>query len=190
LASLTIVSLEITKGTKGDSPILERLLKKIPNGRGCFYADPAYLSRKNCKMVYGKGRKPFIKPKKNTQAKKKGCQAWRDMVTLYLEDKESFMKRYHNRSRVESVYSVLKTCFGNHLSSKKKPMQRRELYLKAIAYNIGRVNFHQVRKALRLMSRQCQHQPGCKPRQIHLTLPRDRGEAVTRSKLPFLSCHL
>jgi len=126
-------------------------MRQIPNGRGCFCADPAYLSRKNCKMVYEKGRKPFIKPKRNTQAKKKGCQPWRDMVTLYLEDKASFMKRYHNRSGVESIYSVLKTCFGNHLSSKKRGMQRRELYLKAIAYNIGRVNLHQVRKGLRLI---------------------------------------
>ncbi|GBC75004.1 hypothetical protein HRbin06_00313 [archaeon HR06] len=122
-------------------------MKKIRKGRGVFCADPAYLSRKNCKMVYEKGRKPFIKPKKNTKVNKKGCQAWRDMVTLYLEDKASFMKRYHNRSGVESIYSVLKTCFGNHLSSKKRRMQRRELYLKAIAYNIGRVNFYQVTKA-------------------------------------------
>lgn len=146
---MTIVSLEVTKGTKGDSPILERLLKKIPNGRGCFCADPAYLSRKNCKMVYEKGRRPFIKPKRNTQAKKKGCQPWKDMVMLYLEDKTSFMKRYHSRSKVESVYSVLKTCFGNHLSSKKRSMQRRELYLKAIAYNVGRANLHAVRESLR-----------------------------------------
>jgi len=136
----------VTKGTKGDSPILERLMKKIPNGRGCFCADPAYLSRKNCKMVCEKGRKPFIKPKRNTKVNKKGCQAWRDMVMLYLEDKKSFMKRYHNRSRVESVYSILKTCFGNHLSSRKRRMQRRELYLKAIAYNIGRVNLHTIKK--------------------------------------------
>ena len=102
-------------------------MRRVPKGRGDFCADPAYLSRKNCKMVYGKGRKPYIKPKRNTLAKKKGCQAWRDMVTLYLEDKESFMKRYHNRSKVESVYSILKTCFGNHPSFRKRRMQRREL---------------------------------------------------------------
>jgi transposase len=149
LASLTIVGLEVTKGTKHDSPILERLMKKVPDGKGSFCADSAYLSRKNCKMVYGKGRTPFIKPKKNTRMNKKGCQPWRDMIALYLEDKKAFMKRYHDRSKVESVYSVLKTCFGNHLSSKRRSMQMKELYLKATAYNIGRVNLHQVKMRLK-----------------------------------------
>jgi transposase len=69
------------------------------------------------------------------------------MIKLYLEDKKTFMKRYHGRSRVESVYSILKRCFGNHLSSKRRSLQRRELHPKAIAYNIGRVNFHTIKKA-------------------------------------------
>lgn len=70
------------------------------------------------------------------------------MITLYLGDKKSFMKRYHGRNRVESVYSILKTCFGNHLSSRKRRMQRRELYLKAIAYNVGRINLHTIKKTV------------------------------------------
>lgn len=127
---------------EGGPPILKRLLKGIPKGRGCFCADSAYPSRKNCRMVREKGRTPYIKPKKNTKVKK-GCQPWRDMITLYLENRASFMKKYYSRNDVESIYSVLKMCFGNHLSSRRRCMQRRELYLKVIVYNIGRVNLYQ-----------------------------------------------
>jgi len=40
------------------------------------------------------------------------------------------LKRYHQPSKVESVYSALKRCYGNHLSSRKRTAQRRELHLK------------------------------------------------------------
>jgi|GEM_PF-3076593 hypothetical protein len=135
-------------------------MKKIPNGRGCFCADPTYLSRRNCRMMYEKGRTPYIKPKKNIQAKKKGCQAWRDMIKLYLKDKKSFMKRYHGRSRVESVYSILKRCFGNHLSSKRRSLQRRELHPKShsLQYRKSKLPHHQEgRQTLKPISPYCQN---------------------------------
>jgi transposase len=62
------------------------------------------------------------------------------MITLWLEDKAAFLKRYHQRSKAESVYSVLKRCYGNHLSSRRRRAQRRELHLKTLSYNIGVAN--------------------------------------------------
>ncbi len=50
-----------------------------------------------------------------------------------------FDRHYHQRSLVESVYSVLKTVFGNHLTSRRRKTQRRELMCRVIAYNIDRV---------------------------------------------------
>jgi len=69
-------------------------------------------------------------------------------VTLYREDGEAFMARYHGRSRAESVWSVLKRVYGNSLSSRKRRMQVRELHLRTIAYNIGVVNLAEVSKTL------------------------------------------
>jgi len=51
-----------------------------------------------------------------------------------------FDSHYHQRSLVESVYSVLKTVTGSHLTSRRRKTQRRELMCRAIAYNIDRVN--------------------------------------------------
>jgi hypothetical protein len=64
LESLAILSIKVTKGTKHDSPILEDLIKRIPEGSGEFVADSAYLSRRNLQLVAKKGRTPYIKPKK------------------------------------------------------------------------------------------------------------------------------
>ncbi|MFQ6095791.1 MAG: hypothetical protein ACE5NN_06575 [Candidatus Bathyarchaeia archaeon] len=55
--------------------------------------------------------------------------------------------RYHNRSRVESIYATLKTRFGNHLSSKKRCMQRR-VTPQSHSLNIGRVNLHAIKKTI------------------------------------------
>jgi len=139
----------VTKGTKHDSPILERLLKHMPKGSGELCADSAYLSRKNCNLIAKKGRRPYIKPKKNTMVRARGSQAWRSMLKLYREDREEFDKHYHQRSRVESVYSVLKRVFGNALSSTRRRSQRNELYLRVINYNIGIANMMSIKEMVK-----------------------------------------
>ena len=146
LGNLAILNISITKGTSNDSPILSRLLKPIPKGSGDTCLDSAYLSRQNCNLIAKKGRTPIIKPKSNTTIRKRGSQAWRDMITLWFEDKATFLKRYHQRSKAESVYSALKRCYGNYLSSHKKRAQRRELHLKTLSYNIKIANLTNTRE--------------------------------------------
>jgi hypothetical protein len=146
IANLAILNQTITKDTRHDSPFLKRLLRPIPKGSGDACLDPAYLSRRNCNLISKIGRSPIIKPKRNTTIRKRGSQPWRDMITLWLEDKKSFLKRYHQRSKVESVYSALKRCYGNHLASHKRRAQRRELHLKTISYNIGIANLTAIRE--------------------------------------------
>ncbi len=55
-----VVSFDITKGTRGDAPILKKLIKDIPKGIGDFCADPAYLSRDICNMVASYSAKDTI----------------------------------------------------------------------------------------------------------------------------------
>jgi len=102
--------------------------------------DNAYLSRANCTLVAWKGRKPLIRPKANTKPSGRGSTAWREMLAFYRWDGEAFMARYQGRSRAESVWAVLKRVYGNALSSRKRRMQRIELHLRIIAYNMGIAN--------------------------------------------------
>ena len=128
--------------------MLNDLLKGIENDNGILCADSAYLSRRNCNLVAKKGRTPYIKPKKNSRMEAKGSQAWRSMIKLYREDRRMFDRHYHQRSQVESVYSVLKTVFGNHLTSRRRKAQRRELMCRVVVYNIDRVNLKAVEKEM------------------------------------------
>ena len=146
LANLAILNQTITRGTCHDSPFLKGLLRPIAKGNGDACLDPAYLSRRNCNLIAKKGRSPIIKPKQNTTIRKRGSQPWRDMMTLWVEDKATFLKRYHQRSKAESVYSALKRCYGNHLSSHKRRAQRRELHLRTLSYNIGIVNLTNIKE--------------------------------------------
>jgi len=118
----------------------------LPKGVGDTCLDAAYLSRRNCNLIAKKGRTPIIKPKRNTTIRKRGSQPWRDMLTVWVEDQATFLKRYHQRSKAESVYSVLKRCYGNHLASRKRNAQRRELHLKTLTYNIGIASLTTIRE--------------------------------------------
>ena len=71
------------------------------------------------------------------------------MVTLFQDNQDEFDKHYHKRSLVESVFAVLKGIFGNNLSSKNKLVQRKELALRVICYNIRVVNLMEVTKYVR-----------------------------------------
>lgn len=147
---MAIVSFDITKGTRGDAPILKKLIRGMPKGVvGDFCADSAYLSRDICNMVATLKKIPYIKPKKNTIRNSKGSASWKKMVTLFQDNQDEFDRHYHKRSLVESVFAVLKGIFGNNLSSKNKLVQRKELALRVICYNIRVVNLMEVTKHVR-----------------------------------------
>ena len=47
-------------------------------------------------------------------------------------------KIYHQRSKVETVFSVIKRKYGSSVLSRSFETQKRELLLRMIAYNIDR----------------------------------------------------
>ena len=148
LSCLAVISFGITKGTRHDSPVLKQLLKDIPDGIGDFCLDSAYLSRNLCKIIVKMGMIPYIKPKKNTCRNARGSQAWKSMESLYMDDEDEFNKHCHKRSLVESVFNVIKGVFGNNPRAGKRRMQRRELMLRVICYNIGRVNLLNIQNSI------------------------------------------
>lgn len=136
-----ITSATVTPGPSGDSPefpeLLERTSDNFPIGE--VYGDPAYLSRRNCDLVEDSGGMPFFKPKSNTTRKAKRSKAWRDMILHHERDSESFMKRYHKRSNVESTFSSIKMRLSPHLRSRTETAKENELLVLAILHNINMV---------------------------------------------------
>lgn len=146
----TIEDFSITKGTAGDAPEGKRLLRRRKPGAGDSCMDAAYLAREICNLVAELGRTPYIWIKKNTTHNAKGSHAWAAMVRLFENDPDEFMRHYHARSTVESVFNAVKARYGNALRCTNRITQRREIGLRVICYNVNTVNKLKVASGLGL----------------------------------------
>ncbi len=129
-----IVACMVTPGRTHDSPIFRKMIARVPDGDGHVMLDSAYDARANCKMIYDGGRKPVIWPRKNHTAK--GFNPRAEMLRWFRRDQDGFEKVYHQRSLVESVFSSMKERFGSVVAAKTLPMQRLQVILRNICYNL------------------------------------------------------
>ncbi len=129
-----IVACMVTPGRTHDSPIFRKMIARVPDGDGHVMLDSAYDARANCKMIYDSGRKPVIWPRKNHTAK--GFNPRAEMLRWFRRDQDGFEKVYHQRSPVESVFSSMKERFGSVVAAKTLPMQRLQVILRNICYNL------------------------------------------------------
>lgn len=133
-----ITSIEITPGYYADSPQFKNLVKitsqtfKIRE----ISADKAYSSRNNLQTVADLGAIPYIDFKKDAKVSPRGNLIWNTMKRFHEEHHEYFMMHYHKRSNAETVFSMIKRKFGNHLYSKSDVGQYNEILCKALAHNI------------------------------------------------------
>ena len=130
-----VVSATVTGGHAHDSPQLRKLLKPIKD-IGDASADSGYLSRKNCELIAKKHGTPYIMPKKNTTARAARSKVWRDMILAFKHYPVEWLKHYHKRSISESVFSAIKRKLGSYLTSIKFSLQKKELLIKVIVYDL------------------------------------------------------
>ncbi len=50
-----------------------------------------------------------------------------------------YTRPYHQRNKNETILSVVKRMFGEHILSRSVRMQNRELFFRVIAYNMHRL---------------------------------------------------
>ena len=134
-----VLEMDAAKGTAGDCPAMAELLGKVKGGKGDGCFDPAYLSRNFCNMPESPGPAPFIRPKSNTTSNAKGSRAWKEMVTVYREDRKRFDGRCHPRSIVEAVYAALKAMYGGSLRTRTPKTQTAEAVMHVLNYSIEMV---------------------------------------------------
>ena len=58
------------------------------------------------------------------------------MFDNYNSNKEEWLKKYHKRSVIESVFSSIKRKLGGYVTTIKRKMQIAEISLKIIVYNL------------------------------------------------------
>ena len=127
--------MEVTTGEVGDQTQLKNLLKHLDDIESVA-GDCGYLSHKNCELVEMKGATPYIKPRKHSPTKIIGPPAWKRMIQSYRKNPNKWMKQYHKRSMAETAFSAIKRTLGHWLTSIRRDLQKLELMIKVIVYNI------------------------------------------------------
>lgn len=133
--TMLILNWFITKDKKSDCPFFTKLLTPFKI-LGIVLADKGYLSRKNFQYVEDKCGSAFIPFKKNSTGKRLSSPAWKRAFGLWKTVRSLYKGIYHQRSRVECIFSVLKKKWGDSVNSKKAYHRRREMGLRFICYNI------------------------------------------------------
>jgi transposase len=99
------------------------------------FADKAYPSRTNLRLVVDNNATPYIPFKKNAKYDPRDT-VWNKLLHYYCAFKEEFYETYHLRSNVESVFSAMKKKFGHRLTCRNRTAQFNEMMAKLLAYNL------------------------------------------------------
>jgi hypothetical protein len=137
--SKKIVSLKITDERSHDAQHLPYIVEQaLYHGKVIkVLTDAAYDSKNNFSYTYHNDIVPGIKVRKNSSFKSGGCYPRKVSVISqltnyqYWKDSVSYGKRWI----VESVFSVLKRIFGEHVMAHKRQNMVKELKLKIALYN-------------------------------------------------------
>jgi transposase len=133
-----VTSVEISDAHAGDSPRFRPLVETTSENfvMNSVCADKAYSSNKNLQLVVSKAAQPFIAFRTNAKADKRNSSVWNRLYHYFMYNQDEFMRRYHQRSNVESTFSMIKRKFGERLRSKNKTAQVNEVLCKILCHNL------------------------------------------------------
>jgi transposase len=134
-----VTAVKVTDAHAGDSPQFRSLVETTAENfvMNSVCADKAYSSNNNLALVARMAAMPYIPFKSNSTAKnRRSTSVWRRMFHYYQYNQEEFMRHYHQRSNVETTFSMIKAKFGERLKSKKETAQINEVLCKILCHNL------------------------------------------------------
>jgi transposase len=133
-----VTSFEISERHAHDSKFFKPLFNSTKENGFVIervFADKAYPTKANLRLVVNNDAKPYIPFKSNAKFSPKDT-VWNNLLHYYTAFRDEFYKYYHLRSNVESVFSAQKRKFGSRLTSRQPTSQINEMMAKLLAYNI------------------------------------------------------
>jgi transposase len=131
-----VTSVKVEDQHSGDSshfkPLLSATAKRFNIDE--VSADMAYSSESNLQAVVDLGASPYIPFKSNTTGAAGGL--WGKMFHYFNFKRDEFLARYHQRSNVESTFSMVKAKFGDSVRSKTDTAMKNEVLAKILCHNI------------------------------------------------------
>ncbi len=130
-----VTAVEIGDGH--DSTMLKKLLEGTAERftLGDVTADKAYNGRAAYELIEKMGGVPFI-PFKAKQRPDKNGETWRRLFHFFELNRDEFLTHYHQRSNVESTFSMVKRKFGDSLRSKTPTALVNESLAKLLCHNV------------------------------------------------------
>ena len=121
----------------GDAPMLPTLAATTAQTFTVkeLSADKAYLSQKNLEFVDELGAVPFIPFKVNSRGDSRPG-IWQRMFSEFTLSRENWLAHYHQRSNVESTFSMVKAKFGDAVRSKTDVAMKNEVLAKVLCHNV------------------------------------------------------
>jgi transposase len=114
-------------------PLVEQTAKNF-SVKECM-ADKAYLSHQNLELMHQLGGRAYIPFKVNSAPGLAGS-LWEKSYNYFMFRREEFEKHYHQRSLVESTFSMVKAKFRDHVRSKTDVAMKNEVLCKFLCHNI------------------------------------------------------
>ena len=138
-----ITSVEVSERHDNDYGFFEPLVKATAQNFKLreVSADKAYSGLSNLRLVVDNDATPFIPFKKNhkgdsARSRKDKTGLWSRLFHFFKYHEEEFYEHYHKRSNNETVFSMIKSKFGERLRSKTRAAQVNELLLKVLCHNL------------------------------------------------------
>ena len=131
-----ITSVGVTDKDTHDSQMFEALVR---NTAAAFdvrelVADKAYLSDNALTQIASIGAESYIPFKSNTTGK--GSPTWERLYAYFVLNQAEWSRRYHQRSNVETTFSMVKGKFGDSVRAKSETGQANEILLKFLCHNL------------------------------------------------------
>lgn len=126
----------VDEKNSGDCPQFGPLIRKTAENFTVkeVPADKAYLSNENLELLETLGGTAFIPFKSNSLPS--GTPLWERMYHYFAYRRDEFLAHYHQRSNVESTFSMIKRKFGDGLRSKTDIALKNETLAKVLAHNL------------------------------------------------------
>lgn len=148
-----VTSIELGSSRSADCPQLPALVNSTAERFAirAVSADRAYISHANLEAIEATGATPLIPFKCNQRnrggaywlkGERKGKNSpesravWSRNFEYFTNHKHDFLKNYHQRSNVETTFSMIKAKFGAFVRSRTTVAQHNEVLCKVLCHNL------------------------------------------------------
>jgi transposase len=131
-----VTAIEMADQAANDTPFLPALVDKTAENFDIkeVLADKGYCSIVNVEKILSVGADPFVMFRKDVTGWSGGLFA--KAYHFFAIYRQEFLQSYHQRSNVESAFSMIKRKFGDSVRSKTETAAKNEVLCKVVCHNI------------------------------------------------------